>query len=247
MINQKLINASPIFIVALIFWILIEGASPDRPPTAVARAKMTLTTPYPTQMIVMNAATATAIAPTPRPTLIPAPEPTLIPNSYAPGGEMEATSSIWFTRGFIIAGAIFVVWVVFMFREIKLYEIETKHIEKLAEIEALEKLKINPRPIVSSKVDGDYVKLANGRKVKKQKISKFIRVVTSETNNELGLTISKWKKLDGWEQADIENILDQLAAAMMVTKRENGRCCQWLIEPDKRSLSHVFRLSPFEI
>lgn len=248
--KQKLINASPIIIVLIIFFLLTDGFSFSS-PTAVAQqevvqAAVVQPTPRPTQMIVMNSATATAIAPTPRPTMIPEPSPTLIPKSFAPGGEKEATADIWFKRILIILAFLFVFWLAFIFREIKLYEAEAAHEEKLAEISALEKLKINPRPIVQSKRNGELIELANGTSITKTIVAEFINLVMSGTD-ELGLAISKWKKLDGWEQADIENIIDQLAEAGMVTKRENGRASSWLVDPSKRSLSRVFRLSPFEL
>lgn len=256
--RQRFATLFPLLLIMFIGFVLInKNTAPRQTMPVVAQqiyVEPTLSpvptatmTPYPTREQVINPATATALAP-----FIPVtPSPTLIPDSFAPGGENEFISSIWFGRliGLIVLGMIG--WLIYIFREIKLYEIEKDLEIKKAEIEAMTKLKINPRPILSTNIitndQGDFLQLSNQAKVSKGLVIEFLKAVFN-LDDERGLAVSKWKNSPGWTQADIENILDHLGEASMITKRSTGKACEWLTAPDKNVLCrNVFRLSPFEL
>ena len=211
------------------------------PETAVVEVIVT-TTPFPTPAITQTPIMITNYQIRPSPT----PAPTLIPDSYAPGGEHDAVASLWFGRLMGIAFFAAMIWVISLFRQIKLYQIEKDTEIKKAEIEAMARLKINPRPILSTNIvkNGERISL-NGIEVDKNLVLEFLK--SPFNGDERGLLVSKWKLSAGWTQADIEAILDHLANASMITKRQSGKSCEWLITPERRALAHIFRLSPFEI
>lgn len=254
--KNKLAMAMPIIIVLFVAFFLIEkGSRPTRvavmPVYAQVETPTITTTPAPTVQQVLNPATATAIAPF-YPTITPTPAPTLIPDSFAPGGENDAIFSLWFNRivGLIVLFGL--IWIAYLVFALNKYKIEKETELKKAEIESLTKLKINPRPILSTNVvkdeeSGDRIKLSNGQEVSKNLIIDFLRSVFDDSD-ERGLSITRWRNSPGWSQADIESILDHLADASMVTKRQAGRSCDWLVVPDKGLLCRqVFRVSPYEL
>ena len=199
---------------------------------------------------VLNPATATAVAAI-NPTATPTPSPTLIPASFAPGGENEAISSIWFSRLIGLMAFFLAAWLAHLFYQIRMYEIEKRAEIQRHEIDALAKLKINPRPILSTSISTSntgeqVVKLNNGQEVTKLLVLEFLRAIFDE-NDQRGLAVSKWKASQGWSQADIENILDHLGEANIISKRQTGKACEWLTMPEKRTLAHVFRISPYEL
>lgn len=211
------------------------------------------TTPTPTLifeqqgMMVLNSQTAVASNPI-APLFTPTPAPTLVPRSFTKGGEYEQIASIWLGR---LLAAVFVgiaIALIFIFREIKIYELQLAQEVKLKEIESMKQMGINPRPVLSSKKttqEGkNYTTLSSGKSISQELIIDFLQEILFVDDN---LAISKWKSRPGWTQTDIESILDHLAVAKMVSERQNGRSCAWETVPDKRVLAHIFRLSTFEI
>ena len=199
---------------------------------------------------VLNPATATAVAAM-NPTVTPTPLPTLIPASFAPGGEHEAISSIWFNRLIGFAVLLLCAWLAHLFYQIRMYEIEKKAEIQRHEIDTLTKLKINPRPILSTNISTSntgeqIVKLNNNQEVPKKLVLEFLKAVFDE-EDQRGLAVSKWKTSPGWSQADIENILDHLGEAGITSKRQSGKACEWQTVPEPRTLAHVFRISLYEL
>ena len=252
---EKLVKASPIIIVLLFAFFLMNKDNSEKPiPAAYAQTipdtPVPTSTPVATKEMVLNSTTATAIAPY-YPTITPTPEPTLIPDSFAPGGENDAIFSLWFGRiiGLIVLCGL--AWVAYLIYSLNMYKVEMETELKKAEIEAMTKLKINPRPILSTNVikndeTGDRIKLSNGQEVAKNLIIEFLKSVFDDSD-EKGLAVSRWKS-NGWTQVDIEAVLDHLAEASMITKRQTGRACEWLVVPDRGILCRqVFRISPYEL
>lgn len=233
------------FIFIIGFVLLIASRGIGAAPLQVVPVQQIVVTATPLPPI--PTAVSTPFVNVPPPRLTPTPAPTLIPDSYAPGGENDAVASLWFGRLLTIVFVAFFIWIISLFREIKLYQIEKDTEIKKAEIEAMARLKINPRPILSTRIvkDGERISL-NGLEVDKKLILEFLKSPFNDAD-ERGLVVSKWKNSPGWTQADIETILDHLANASMITKRQNGRSCEWLMTPEKRQLTHIFRLSPFEL
>lgn len=252
--KRFIVGLSPIIIALIFMYLLLEDRKPTLPVRAAPAVQVVAptTTPFPTRQIIMNQATATAVAPTPYPTWTPTPAPTLIPDSYAPGGENDAVFSLWFGRIMAVIVFAVIVWLFYLFYQIKMYEIEKRAEVQKAEIEAMTKLKINPRPILTTNVvhdsSGEKIKLSNGHEIDKELVIEFVRAQFNTENDERGLAVSKWKNSNGWTQQDIEAILDHLAKAAMITERQSGKSCSWLTVPDKAILCRqVFRISPFEL
>lgn len=249
--KNKLAMATPIIIVLFIAFFLVEKGSRSTrvavmPVYAQVEIPTITTTAAPTVQQVLNPATATAIAPF-HPTITPTPAPTLIPDSFAPGGEKDAIFSMWFGRivGLVVLIGLF--WVTYLLYQLNMFKVEKDAELKKAEIEAMARLKINPRPILSTTItdDGEKIKLHNGQSVSRELVVEFLKSPFNQ--DERGLIVSRWKTSPGWTQIDIESILDHLAQANMVTERTSGRACEWIIVPEKGQLARAFRLSPFEI
>lgn len=251
----------PVFILLFIGFVFINKSTQPSitlpivqvsPSPEPVQQDIEISTPMPTsdRQQVLNPATATAIAPF-SPTQTPIPTPTLIPDSFAPGGENDAILSLWFTRtvGFVFLCGLF--WVAYLIYQIKIYEIEIKARIEAMQIQSLTKLKVNPRPILSTNIiksdDGDKIKLSTGYVIDKKRVIEFLNA-TFDDSDERGLAVSRWKGQPDWQQADIENILDHLSEASMVSKRQTGKACEWLVAPEKNLLCRqVFRLSPYEL
>lgn len=246
-------TAATVFIVFLFASFLIRNGNTDNAAVipVYAQPEVVATvgpspSPYPTVQQVLNPATATAIAPL-RPTVAPTPAPTLIPDSFAPGGENDAIFSLWFGRIVGVAVLVGSFWIAYLIYQLNMYKIEKDTELKKAEIDAMARMKINPRPILSTTITdgGDGIKLSNGQTVARELVVEFLKSPFNQ--DERGLAVSRWKTSPGWAQTDIENILDHLGKAGMVTERTSGRACEWLVVPEKGQLARAFRLSPFEI
>jgi hypothetical protein len=255
--------AATVFVVYIFISFLVDGGvavATNEPARGPQNAPPTQTRQMVSQQV-LNPATATAVAAM-NPTVTPTPSPTLIPHSFAPGGEKEAISSIWFNR---LAGFLVLLgtgWFGHLFYQMRMYEIEKAaetaqyEMDKKAEmqkqeIEALTRMKINPRPILSTNISSSEgngeptITLNNREVVAKKLVVEFLKAVFSDDDR--GLVVSRWKTSPGWQQKDIEAILDHLGEAEIITKRVNGKACEWQTTPERRTLAHVFRLSPYEL
>lgn len=148
-----------------------------------------------------------------------------------PNGILDTLFTLWFPRciaPFIGIGFAYGIGLVYLAR-IRKWEIDARKDIALARLEQRNivvnkrEMATDARPIESS---ADEITAISGKKIDKKKLVEFVTEALNPGG--IGLAIGQWKKREGFNQSDIEDILDYLADLGLCTPRQNGRACEWM-------------------
>lgn len=105
------------------------------------------------------------------------------------------------------------------YTEIEIARFESEGIQGI--LDPTEKTRVIPVNTQNRVIQSGQIQLTNHLVMPKQQLVDFV----TESTNGFGLAISKWKSERGWDQKQLERLLDYMGELNLVTKRTNGVAC----------------------